>query len=69
MATVTAIIKKLSEFELPMEFGQSPLNFSLQNYVKLPDQPTPTRISLRPLAVLLAGLVGLSTETLDQNTD
>ena len=69
IATVTAIIKKLSEFELPMKIGRSPLKFSLQNYIKLPDQPTLPRISLRPHAEPFAGLVGLSPERLDQNTD
>jgi hypothetical protein len=64
-----AINMKLSEFEFPIEYGRCPLKFSLQNYIKLPDQPTPTRISLRPLAALLAGLVGLLPERLDQNTD
>jgi len=46
MPTVTAIIKKLSEFVFPMEFGRCPLKFSLQNYIKLPDQPTPKGICL-----------------------
>jgi hypothetical protein len=69
MPTVTAIIKKLSEFEFPMKIGQCPLKFSLQNYIKLPDQPTLPKIYQGPLFALLAGLTDLSTEMPDQNTD
>jgi hypothetical protein len=61
MPTVTAIIKKLSEFEFPMKIGLSPLKFSLQNYIKLPDQPTLPEIYQGSLFALLADLIDRST--------
>ena len=67
--TVMAINMKLSEFDIPIEYGLCPLKFSLQNYIKLPDQPTPQGICLRLLSDPNSSLIGRWIERLDQNTD
>ena len=69
IATVMAINMKLSEFDIPIEYGLCPLKFSLQKYIKLPDQPTQLGIYLIPLFVLIASLIGQSPQKPNQNTD
>ena len=48
---------------------QTQLKFSLQNYIKLPDQPTQLGIYPIPLFVLIASLIGQSPQKPNQNTD